>query len=127
VAYAPYRKAALLIPFNDVPHLFVVMNNPDKDGLCLLVMISSTKQGRSHDKACLLKAGDHEFIKHDSHIVYRLAYHSPSVHVSNMVQRKLYSEKTDVSDELFSRISEGLRTSDETTPAILRYAKEVGI
>lgn len=125
--YSPHRRACLLIPFNDNPHLFVVLNDPCKDGYCLLVMVSSIKNDRPYDGACLLNQGEHEFIAHPSYVVYRLANLARAIHISNMVDKKYYIEKPDIEEEIYERVITGLIASDETRPRIIEYAKNVGI
>lgn len=127
MTYAPYRKATLLIPFNDAPHLFVVMNDPDADGLCLLIMLTSIKAGKSSDKTCSLDAGCHPFVQHPTFALYRLADHSPAVHISNMVEKKYYVPKDDVSQALYDQIRDGMYASDETKSRIINYGQRLGI
>lgn len=127
MAYEPYRRAAISIPVNGVPHLFIVLNDPCEDGLCLLAMVSSIKPKKSHDNACLLAKGDHEFISKDSFIVYRIAETASALHISNMVEKKYYKCKADVSTALFKRVVDGLFASDDTRPSVIRYAEDNGI
>ena len=124
MAYAPYRRATLLIPVDGVPHLFIILNDPCEEGLCLLVMISSIKPKRFHDKACVLKQGDHEFIKKDSFVVYRIAEPASASHIGNMVEKKFYMCKADVSEAVYKRVVDGLFASDETRPSVIRYAED---
>lgn len=125
--YVPQAGACLLIPFNDVPHLSVILNDPCSDGCCLLAMVSSVKTGRRYDPACLLNRGDHGFIRHESYMVYRLAETVRADRISNLVGRRYYLERDAISRPVFSRIASGLYTSDETRPRIIEYAKRVGI
>jgi hypothetical protein len=125
--YVPYRRACLLRPFNDVMHLFVVMNDPCPNSLCLCVMISSVKKNRNYDSACLLQKGDHDFITGQSYVVYRLAEQESSHHIANMVAKKYYVLKADMSEAVFAKIVAGLHASDETRPRIITYANNVGI
>lgn len=127
MAFVPYKGATLLIPYDDVPHLFVVLNAPCKDGLCLLAMVTSIKENRYHDSACILKVGDHKFIKWDSYVLYRLATYAKSAHISNMVTKGLYIQREDVKTDVLERIIAGLWDSDNTTGATLKYAKSVGL
>jgi hypothetical protein len=125
--YWPYRRAALLIPFNEVPHLFVVLNDPDSDGQCLLVMVNSIKPHRPYDGACQLCVGDHAFIERDSYLNYRLAAPSPAGHIKKMVESGYYKKRDDFAEDVFKRICDGLYASDETRIAILKYAKKMQI
>lgn len=127
MSYSPYVRACLLIPFNDKPHLFVVLNDPCEDELCLLVMFSSNKDGKYHDPACVLQKGAHEFIDKATHVVYRLANTIAASHISNMVEKRYYIPKEDLSVETFAEVVSGLHSSDETKPFAIKYAKKNGI
>lgn len=127
MSYSPYRRACLLIPFHDAPHLFVVLNDPCKDENCLIVMISSIKENRKHDDTCVLNKGDHEFIVKPSYVVYRLAETALASHISNMVAKRFYTIKQDCSETLYDKIVDGLTASDETRPRIIKYADSVGL
>ena len=124
MAYVPSARACLLIPFNDVPHLFVVLNDPCKDGQCLLVMLSSVKEGKPHDKTCVLNKGDHEFVDRPTFVVYRLANTVNAKHIGAMVDKKLYVKKQVMKEEAFVKIVQGLHASDEAKPFAISYAKK---
>jgi hypothetical protein len=123
VGYRPHKKAALLIPFNEAPHLFVVLNDPDSESQCLLVMATSIKKGRKFDAACELAAGCHSFIKHPTFMLYRMAACSAAAHIGKMVDSKYYQQKSDVSQALYDQIRAGLYDSDETPQRIIAYAR----
>lgn len=123
--YVPHRRACFLRPYNDVPHLFVVLNDPCKDGQCLCVMLSSVKPNRKHDAACMLKAGDHEFIKAETYLVYRLAEVERAEHITKMVGLNYYVLKSDMSEEAFAKVLAGLHSSDETRPRLITYINDV--
>ena len=127
MSYVPYRRASLLIPFHNSPHLFILLNDPCKDGMCLAVMVSSIKQNRIYDPACVLEPGVHEFITVRSSVVYRQAETPMAQHIANMVARKYYSVKADFTEDLFNKVVSGLFVSDNTRPRIIAYAKSVGL
>jgi hypothetical protein len=120
--YTPYELAGLLVPYDERPHLWAVMNDACKDGLCMLVMISSIKAGRSYDNTCVLQQGDHPFIDHDSYVVYRLAYTSRADHIGNMVDKKIYIPKEDWDVHVFNRIAAGIYQSDQISRGMEKYA-----
>ena len=125
--YAPYEMAGLLMPYNENPHLFAVMNDPCKDGLCLVLMVTSVKLNRYHDATCLLTIGDHPFIRHPSWIAYRIAETPRAGHISNMVDKKLFVPKEGWTPAVFNRIAAGIYTSDDTRGAIEKYAADNNI
>ena len=90
-------------------------------------MLSSNKDGKHHDPSCVLEKGSHDFIDKPTHVVYRLANTVGAVHISNMVERKFYTPKDDMSDEVFSKVVTGFYASDETRPFAIEYAKKNGI
>ena len=127
MTYVPYRKCGLLIPFNEVPHLFAVMNDECCDKFCLTIMITSIRPGKYYDAACVLDVGDHPFIKHPSYLLYRMAEITKADRISLFVSKNYYIPKEDFSEEVFKRISAGIRISDDTPLRIVRYADENGI
>ena len=102
------------------------MNDPSKDGTCLCVMLSSVKQNRVHDPACILDKGDHDFITKQTYAVYRLAEQEILAHITNMVAKKYYFLKADMSENIFAKVVAGLHASNNTRPRIIKYAKSVG-
>jgi hypothetical protein len=127
VPYAPYKGATILAPYNEVPHLFVVMNDPCKDGLCLLVMVTSIKPNKHYYSACILDVGDHPFLRHPSHVLYRMAEPVRMTHIVKMVDLHYYTPKDDLDASIFSRVAGGVYASDDTPLRIIRYAKANGI
>lgn len=125
--YSPYKGACLSIPFNNVPHLFVVMNGPCKDGNCLLVMVSTIKPDQRYDDTCVLNAGDHAYINRPSYLVYRSAETMRAAHITKMVGLKYYEERDDMESKVFQRIVEGLFASEDTRGRIINYATSVGL
>ena len=58
MGYRPHKKAGLLIPFNEVPHLFVVLNDPDSDDQCLLVMATSINDADTKGSSIVLESAE---------------------------------------------------------------------
>lgn len=127
MAYIPHARACISIPFNEIPHLFVVLNDPCVDGLCLLVMVSSIREGRVHDATCILDDGDHPYIDHPSYIVYRLADTMPAARISKLVELKYYDPRVNMDPAIFARVLDGLFKSDETKQRVIKYANSVRI
>ena len=120
----PYQGAAFLADYMDGPHLVVVMNDPDSDGLCLLVMVSTIYPDRKHDPACLLEGADHSFITRPSYVVYARANYALGRHIANMVDKKLYVPRDDITATVFQRIADGIFKSDNSAGSLIKYAEK---
>lgn len=112
--YQPYRKATLLIPSGPSNHLFVILTDENPDGEHLLVSITSIPDIGHYDATCLLSAGDHPFIKHDSYVLYRKCEVQRASRISRLVDRKFYIPRDDMSEEVTNKILEGVIESDFT-------------
>ncbi|EKN5942955.1 hypothetical protein DVP82_18620 [Yersinia enterocolitica] len=127
--YHPYRKGTILAPSGRADHLHVICNDPIHypihGCLCVLVVnISSVKFGVPHDATCILKSGEHGFIKHDSYVVYE---RSVIWRVDNMLKKHESGEikiHQDMCDETFRKILSGFDISDEVIPRNLKFWKE---
>jgi len=53
---------------NQIPHLWIVITDPNNNGECVIVNITTYKA--ISDNTVVLKSGDHPFIKHDSIVEY---------------------------------------------------------
>lgn len=122
----PYRAAGILMPYNDVPHLFAVMNEPRTDGLCLTLMVTSVKPNRPHDPTCILNTGDHSWLTHESYILYRTVNQTRIAHLDNMLARGYYTFDSYFPEHSFARIAAGISASDDTPGSMIRYARGLG-
>jgi mRNA-degrading endonuclease toxin of MazEF toxin-antitoxin module len=53
-------------------HLWVIINDPQAhDGTAVIVNVSTVRE--KTDTTCILRRGDHPFIKHDSYVRFRSA------------------------------------------------------
>ena len=127
MGYAPYKGATYVAMFNEVPHLFAVLNDPCKDQLCLIVMFNSIKPTRMYDPACVLYDCEPEFLNRDTYISYRIATNVRASHIGNMVDKNAYTPWPDLHPAIYKRICAGLYMSDETRPTMFVYAGSVGI
>lgn len=110
--FVPAKMGALLIPSGpgDRLHLHAILTNPCPDGQHLLASVTSI--GKSfHDPACVLRAGDHPFIEHDSYVLYRRMLRVQSPHLENCVNKGLFVEKDQFHPDVFQRICDGVAAS----------------
>lgn len=92
--------------------------------MCLLVMASSIKDGRSYDASCILNVGDHSFIRHATYMVYRLADEYSQTFILGRIEKNLIKPKEDMNEVVFKRIVDGLAISDETRLRVIQYARK---
>lgn len=126
--FKPYRKGTILAPSGRAEHLHIICNDPVfypiNDCFCVLaVNISSLKDGVPHDPTCILQRGDHDFIKHDSYVVYERAV---IWRVDNIIRKYDNGEiraRQDISEHVFNKILLGFEISDETEPRTLKFCK----
>lgn len=111
--------ACLLVPSGpgELKHLFAVAVGPEQfDGHgvrphVIMVSVTSIKPDFPHDPACVIRAGEHPFIRHDSFVYYREPRVEPVAHVQNMVDSASWMSQAPCSAELLERIRAGLLNS----------------
>ena len=128
--YLPLRRGTLLIPSGppDDPerkHLFVILTDPvvdENDGTqrVLLVSISSVRS-RYDDSTCILRRGDHPFIRHESFVDYREARIELVDALRRGVQNGVLVPQESIETSVFSRICTGLQNSPHTAPRFLKF------
>ena len=134
--FTPLRRATLLIPSGpesdkDRKHLFILLNDPHDDesgkACVLMVSLSTVRQGVPHDPACILYAGDHAFVKHDSYVVYQKARIEEADKVLRGVKNGQLVPQAPMDGALFARICKGLEESRLTPARLLNfYLKATG-
>jgi hypothetical protein len=87
-------------------HLWVIVSDPDQDRARVLI-VSLTTYKPHKEPACLLKAGDHPAVKHDTCIAYDLAKVTTVARLEEARDRGLLHEDAPVSDDVLKRIREG--------------------
>lgn len=123
----PYKSGAVLMPYNGKMHLFCIMNDPCKNRLCLVCMVTTIYKDRPYDNACILQIGDHGFIRHPSYVLYRTACQINENHFRKMLEMNEFSEKENFRPDIFRKIADGLYSSENTTGTMLRYADDLAI
>lgn len=103
------------------------MNDECPEGDYLLLMVTTVYASRRHDPACILDAGDHPFLTHESYVVYRLANRSNARHVRRMLEKKVYLTKEDFGGPVFTRIAAGIFASDDCPAWAQKYATARGL
>lgn len=127
--FIPFRRASLLIPSGPVQdpqrkHLFIVLTDPFDDtgngiSRVLLVNLSTVRDGC--DRACILRPGDHSFVKHDSFVAYWSARIEEAGKIASAVHKNLFQAHHPVSERVMLKICQGLESSKHTAPKILKF------
>jgi hypothetical protein len=123
--YAPSKGCTLLIPSGttlnpDSKHLFVVLTNPCAGGQHLLTSITSMKPNRPYDPTCVLEAGEHPFLDHQSYVFYARPKQVGHAGIIKCVKAGIYIAKQNCDEALLKKIREGVAASAMTP----RWAKE---
>lgn len=99
-------------------HLFVVMCKPVQ-GSVLLVSIA-TRQ-RFYDTTCILNAGDHSFIKHESYVAYDLAKTERVQNLESGIEKGQYRLHKKLAKSVFQKILKGFYQSTYTKNYVWEY------
>ena len=101
---------------NKIPHLWIIISDPNPNNE--IVIVNVTTSDLSMDNACIIKHGDHPFIKHESVIAY---YHALLMSVDKIAEwkSKHYLESwPSVKYPLLKRIQQGAIDSEYTPQKI---------
>lgn len=131
MTFQPQKKATLLMPSGppDDPerkHLWIILTDPCPDDANLLVNVSTLRDGRFHDPACIMEPGEHKRVTVRSWIEYRRAR---AMHSAALVKGEAawhYRRAEPVTDALFDRICKGLMVSDFTPNRMKKYFRGEG-
>jgi hypothetical protein len=126
VIYVASRCKTLLIPSGtaqapDKKHLFFVVTDKCGQGQHLAVPMATCRPNAFYDPACEIAAGEHEFAKVKSHIMYSRAQRLKHDEIAKLVAGSVYFERPDCTAELMIRIEAGLLASDFTPKWALNY------
>lgn len=105
-------------------HLYVIVTNRCRSGAHLLLSVSSVYENRHHDPACLIEAGEHEFINRQSYIVYSKPEQRPAGLITKLISSGAYERRDDVTHDLLARICVGVHASEFSRPWMIQYFEE---
>lgn len=106
------------------PHLWVVFAAPATDHYQRVIVSFVSDVPHMKDRFCELKAGDHDFIKHDSLALYQKSAIVTSGALNSWMNRGEVQIKSAFSDELIARIRGGALKSPYT-PGDVKQAIKV--
>jgi hypothetical protein len=101
-------------------HLHIVLTNQNSDGEHLVASVTSVKDGH-HDAACEIKAGEHSSITKDSFVLYRATTRMMANNITSFIRKNYYIPKERVSDDLLSRVCNGVVTSEHIPRGMRKF------
>jgi hypothetical protein len=104
-------------------HLHIIASNPDKEGLVVVVSVSS--MFRWADKTVVLKAGDHGRVTHESYVAYNFAKLQKVTEIEARLARLPKLVKETCSEALLKRVQFGLLESEQTENGVKHFFREV--
>lgn len=121
-----HKKGTLLAQTGAIRHLHIVCCEPVETyyGLAVLVVnISTVKENLVYEKTCILKKGEHPFIKQDSYVVYRQSV----VWKVESIERRLRSGeivfREDVTQDVLDKVLKGFLISKSVNRRTLNFIK----
>lgn len=99
-------------------HLHIIIAITDNDR-ALFVNITTRKANK--DDTCVIKTGEHRFIRHDSVINYGDAKDAPIIKIKEAIEMNLFTPHDPVSTELLKRIQIGALNSPAFPQKYLKY------
>jgi hypothetical protein len=105
-------------------HLWVILTDPTAYPECIIIVnLSSCDNNRRHDPACVLKPGEHWFIRHNTFVYYRGAI---ALTLRQLIDANI-SLKTAVTPSILERIRDGASRTDRLSHHIRKHLIEQGI
>lgn len=92
-------------------HLWVVISDPAVDPARLLIVNFTTRR-KDSDPACILQAGEHPFVHHETCVNYGGAKVVSVAQIQTLLQKGLLSSHAALSDVLLKRIRDGAAASE---------------
>jgi hypothetical protein len=106
-------------PRGGVKHLFFVLAKVDP-ACVLLACVSTIRPGIDCDQSCVLHAGDHPFIQHDSYVVYSELVFAIEAYIDKQIAQGICKSRDSASPALIAR----MRQSGLTSPSIAEKWKK---
>jgi hypothetical protein len=124
MAYVPYPRGTILIPTDNTKHLFIIVTKLCSAGCHLLLNVSSIRDGKFHDPACVFAGGEHPFIKNPSYVYYQMADQKRAQSISDLVAKAYYTEKDALDPIHFTNVCDGIMQSKFTKPWVKEYFRK---
>jgi hypothetical protein len=109
-------------------HLWIVVARDPATRMVLMVNVTTHRGTALEDESCILSAGDHPYIKHDSWVNYQRARLVPEGPIDERVASgNRVKTDEDVSSEVLKRILEGATATDKLTIGDKKFLADLGL
>lgn len=108
-------------PGQDTPHLWIVLTDQDDSVPSRAVIVNITSMRSGADSTCVLRRGDHAFIRHESFVLYLDATIAPCDKLEEAVAAGIATRHDDLDDTLLQAIQDGLIASKFTPDRVKNY------
>lgn len=105
------------------PHLWIILTDPDPNGLVAMVNITTPKEGS--DRTVVLHAREHPRVSHESVIFFPDARLAPADSIRVGVEANYFELCAPVSPALLARIKNGLLESPFTPVKVVNYCRQI--
>lgn len=128
--FKPDEKGAILAIAGKINHLHIICSkqffNKDAGAMSVLaVNVSSVRPEAQFDDTCVLHAGDHPFIVHDSYVRYKDAVVMKVERILSAIDSGEITVLEEVSDDVFERVLAGFEKSIHTKTKIKKLVREL--
>ena len=124
-AFHPPNEITLLViapgfayfnPLRTPPHLWIVLTESNNDGDVVVVMLTTLRE-RS-DTTCILEAGEHPWLKHQTVAAYQIAEWQSVDRLQLLIDQKMVHVQPPASAALLVKIQRGALSSPRTVPRV---------
>lgn len=124
--FAVARRATLLFPSPSArdengKHLFIILTDPCGPANQVLMVSVATLRDKGCDVTCVLRPGDHDFIKVDSYIAYSFCRLEGADKLVTAVRNGALADKGLLDEKIFNSVLAGLRKSRSVKPFVVQF------
>lgn len=105
------------------PHLWVVLWGPAGAARAFLSIYLTTLRPHS-DRSCVLRAGEHPFIQHDTAVAYGEVQRWPEERLDELIAAGIAKPRQPVSAAVLARLRAGFFASARTPHAMVAIARD---
>ena len=104
----------------DEPHLWIVLSDPQQNSAQVL-LVNLTTATRTKDGTCILRVGDHPYVRHDSCV----NYHDARVATDASLDSLLARDRIRLEDKLDTRVLRKIREGALLSPRCSYEHREI--